>query len=95
MPDVIHRAIEEQKFGDVLLDETEISVAGEVVDVRDAAGDKVINADNLVPALEQQVGEMRTKETGGTGDDGDGLLLFHQMGLFKCERWRGISYLKR
>ena len=73
MPDVIHRRVEENKFGDVLLDELEIRVAAEVRDVVHAAGDKIVNADDLVAAREQQVGQVRAEKAGGAGDDGGGL----------------------
>ena len=76
MPDVIHRAVEENKFRDVLLDEFEIRVAAEVRDVVHAAGDKIVNADDLVAAREQQVGEVRAEKAGGAGDDGSGLFFF-------------------
>jgi len=73
MPDVIHRAFEKKKFRDVLLDKFEVRVAAEMRDVVHAAGDKIVNADDPVTARDQQVGEMRAEETGGTGDDGGGL----------------------
>jgi len=72
MPDIIHRAFEKNKFGHVLLDEFEIRVAAEVRDVVHAASDKIINADDLVAARNEQVGQVRAKEAGGAGDDGRG-----------------------
>jgi len=74
VPDVIYGAVEKKELGDILLDETEIPVAGQMVNVRHAAGDKIINADDFVAALEQQVGEVRTKKSGGTGDNGRGFV---------------------
>ena len=76
MPDVIHRPFEKNKFGDVLLDELEIRVAAEVRDVVHAAGDKIVNADDLVAARQQQIGQMRAEKAGGAGDDGGGLVSF-------------------
>src|SRR6266446_5069689 len=69
MPDVIHRDIQKDKFGDVLLNEFEIRVAAQVRYVIDRAGDKVIDANDFVAAGEQQVGEVRAEEAGGAGDD--------------------------
>ena len=74
MPDVIHRPIQENKFGDVLLDEFEIRVAAQVRDVVHRARDEIINADDLVPARQQQVAQMRAKKSRAAGDDGSGLL---------------------
>ncbi len=42
-----------------------------------AAGDKIVNADDLVSARQQQVGEVRAKKAGGPGDDGRGLFFSH------------------
>ena len=49
MPDVIHRAFEKDELGHVLLDEPEIFVPAEMVDVIHAAGDKIVQPDDLVP----------------------------------------------
>ena len=50
MPDVIHRAFEKNEFRHVLLDESEILVAAEVVDVVHAASDEIVHANDLVAA---------------------------------------------
>ena len=70
MPDEIHRSLEKNKLGDVLLDEFEIRIAAEMRDVVHAAGDKIINADDPVATRQQQVGEVRAEKAGGAGDDG-------------------------
>jgi len=54
VPDIIHRHIEKNKVGDVLLDEFEIRIAAEVRDVVHAAGDKIVNADDFMAAREKQ-----------------------------------------
>ena len=69
MPDVIHRAVEEYEFRHVLLDEFEVRIAAEVDDVVHTAGDKIVNADDLVAAGNEQVGEVRAEKTGGPGDN--------------------------
>src|SRR5207249_69107 len=73
VPDVIDGDIEENEFGDVLLDELEVGVAAQVRDVVHAAGDEVIYADDFVAARQQQVGEVGAEKTGGAGDDGGGV----------------------
>ena len=81
MPDVIHRAVEENKFRHVLLDEFEIRVAAEVRDVVHRAGDKIVEADDFVAARQQQIGQVRTEKAGGTGDDGNGWFFFQGGGF--------------
>ena len=38
-----------------------------------AAGDEIVNADDLVPARQQQIDQVRAQEARGAGDDGGGL----------------------
>ena len=53
------------------------------------AGDKIVNADDLVAAREQQIGQVRAEKAGGAGDDGSGLCCFHGDGslqwLNRCD----------
>jgi hypothetical protein len=58
VPDVIDVFVQEDEFGDVLLNEAEVLVAAEVRNVIDVAGDKIIEADDFVPLSEQVIGEM-------------------------------------
>ena len=87
MPDVIHRAVEEEEFRHVLLDEFEIPTAPQVGDVVHAAGDEIINADDAMPAREQQVGEMGRQESGRAGDDGGWLFCFQGCHNESLIRW--------
>ena len=80
MPDVIHRRIEKNKFGDVLLDELEIGIAAEVRNVVHGAGDKIVEADDLVAARHEQICQMRAEKSGGAGDDGSWLFVFQDVG---------------
>ena len=73
MPDVVDGTFQEKEFRDVLFEELEIPVAAEVGDVVHAASDEVVNADDLVAAREEEIGQVRAEEAGGTGDHGDGL----------------------
>ena len=40
------------------------------------AGDEIVDADDLVAARQEQIGQVRAKKTGGAGDDGGGLFFF-------------------
>ena len=70
MPDVIDREIEEEIFGDILLDEFEIFVAGEMGDVIHAAGDEVVNGHDFVASLQQVIHEVGAEEARAAGNDG-------------------------
>ena len=68
MQHVVHRPFDVDVVGDVVLDELEVAVA-QMRDVRDVAGQQVVDADDRVAAIEQRFREMRADEPGGTGDD--------------------------
>jgi hypothetical protein len=79
-PDLSRRSfsVEENKFRDVLLDELEIWIAAQMRNIVHRTGDEIVNADDFVPAGNEQIREMRAKKAGGTGHDGDGLFLLHK-----------------
>src|SRR6266404_859892 len=92
MPNVIDRTLEKNEFRDVLLNKFEIRVAAQVRDVIDGASDEVVDADDLVPAREQQVGQVGAEKPGGASDDTDGSGSFggcHRG--FTRERRRSVS----
>ena len=64
----VHRAVDVDVVGDVVLDEGEVAV-DQVRDVRRVAGQQVVDADHLVAAIEQRFGQVRADESGRTGDD--------------------------
>ncbi len=70
VPNILHRLVEEQELGDILLDELELPVAGEVGDVFDRAGNEIVDADDAVAAGEQQIDQMRTEKARRAGDNG-------------------------
>ena len=74
MEDVIDLVRDEKILRDVLLDEAEILVAGEVLDVGEVSGDQVIDRDHPMAFREQAVGQVRAEKPGAAGDDGDRLL---------------------
>ena len=57
---------------DVVLDEREARSPEEVLDVGGRARDEVVDAHDLVAAVEQRVGEVRAEEPGTAGDDDAG-----------------------
>ena len=60
---------QENETRDVVLNEGEILVAGEVLDVLEIAGDKIIDRDDAMPFRQQPVGQMRPEKTRATRDD--------------------------
>src|SRR5947208_8723811 len=56
------------EIGDVVLHEYEIA-AREVRDVRQFAGQQVVDANHRAVAVEQRFGQMRSDESGRAGDD--------------------------
>ena len=60
---------QENETRDVVFDEGEILVAGEVFDVLEIAGDKIIDRDDAMPFRQEPVGQMRTEKTRAAGDD--------------------------
>ena len=66
--DRVDLAVDVDVLGDVVLDELEALVAGEVADVARVAGEQVVERDDRVPVGQQAVGEMRADESGAAGD---------------------------
>ena len=65
---VVHRPVDVDVVGDVVLDELEVAIV-QMRDVGDVAGQQVVDADDGVAAIEQRFGEVRADEAGGSGDD--------------------------
>ncbi len=53
----------------VLLDEFEIGITAEMRNVVHRAGDKIVNADDVMAARQEQIGQMRPEKAGRAGDD--------------------------
>ena len=62
MPDVINRTIKEEELRNVLMDESEITVTGQMRDVIDIASDKIIYGNDLVVPLQKQFHQIGTQE---------------------------------
>ena len=65
----VHRALDVDEAGDVVLDELEGRVADQVGDVVRRPGDEVVHPDHLVPLGDEPVAEMGAQEAGGAGDE--------------------------
>ena len=64
----VDRPLDVDVVRDVVLDEEEVAVR-QVRDVGGRSGQEVVDADDRVPAIEQRLGQMRSDEAGGAGDD--------------------------
>lgn len=69
----MHRNMQENELGDILVDEFEVGIASQVRDVIDRASDKIVDADDLMAACQQQVRQVRAQKPGGAGNDAGGL----------------------
>ena len=67
MQDDIHRFGQVYVIGNIVENETETLVAGQVGDVIAAAGDEVVHGDDAVAIREQAITEMRADETCAAG----------------------------
>ena len=61
---------------DVVPQQLEALVIQEVLDVASCAGEEIVDAEHLVAALKQPVGEVRSEEAGTTRDE-DSTLEMH------------------
>src|SRR5438067_2504560 len=66
---VIHVFIDEDVLRDILLDETVILVAREVLDVLRISGDEIVDSDDAESLREKPIGQMRTEKSRAAGDD--------------------------
>ena len=81
---------EKNEVRNVVLDELEMFVAGEVTDVGHVAGDQIVDRDDAMPFGQQTIDQMRAEKTGAAGDDGDRvrISLGHWCGLSNGSRER-------
>ncbi len=71
MEHVVHRSIDLDRLGDIVLDEAERRPLQEGGQVTAAAGQQVVDADDLIAVAQESLAEMRADETRSTGDDRD------------------------
>ncbi len=69
MEDRVHRPVEVDVLRDVVEDEAELPVSGEVRDVAHVARHEVVEADDVVPLGEEAVREVAAEEARGSRDD--------------------------
>jgi len=67
MPDIIYRAIEKNKLGDILLNESKVPATCQVRDVVHTARDKIVDGDDFMASLKQQVHEVRAEKPRAAG----------------------------
>jgi hypothetical protein len=68
MQNVVDFAFDFQRIGDVVSDERESGIVAELVEVRERAGDEIIDADNFVAFFEKSFAKVGTNETTATGN---------------------------
>jgi hypothetical protein len=66
--DRVDVAVDVQRGGDVVLDETEALVRREILDVVPPAGDQVVDADDLMPVGEHAGAQVVAQEAAAAGD---------------------------
>ena len=65
---VVDRLGEEERLADVVLDEGEVLATAQMLDVAQAAGDQVVDADDAAALLEQAFTQMRAEKAGAARD---------------------------
>jgi len=70
MEDVVDAPGEVDELRDVMADELEVFVAGEMGDVVRVARDEVVDGDDAMAFGKETVDEMGAEEAGAAGDDG-------------------------
>ena len=91
--DHVDRAIHVDVVGDVVLDEHEVA-AGEMRDVREIAGQQVVDADDRAVAIEKLFGQMGADEAGGSRND-DAFVCPTQICLWRTPRKSVIHMILR
>ena len=72
MKDVVDAAGEVDELRDVMADELEVLVTGEMGDVVGVARNEIVNGDDVMAFGEETVDKMGAEEAGAAGDNGDG-----------------------
>ena len=68
---------QEDEIGDVVLDELEVFVAGEMPNVRGVASDQVIDCDGAMTFGQQSISQVRPQKASAAGHDRNGILGAH------------------
>jgi hypothetical protein len=67
--DVVHALLDEERLGDVVVDEEDVLAVSQVLDVLQRAGVEVVDADDAVALRQEVVAKMRPEEAGPAGND--------------------------
>src|SRR5207244_11602380 len=67
---------QENEIGNVVFDEMEILIAGEMADVCSVAGHKIVDRDHAVTFAEKSIDQMRSQKTRATGNNRNGFGFF-------------------
>src|SRR5262249_25497355 len=67
---VVYRSVDQERIGDVVVEQAEARIAAQVIDVRESPGDQVIDADDFMALGQEAIAEMGAEEAGASGNDG-------------------------
>ena len=70
---------QENEARNVVFDEAEIPISGQVPDVGHIAGYQIIDRDDPMAFRQQPIGQMRAEESGAASDHGDRLRTRHDV----------------
>ena len=84
MKDMLHRSFDKNIVCYIVIEESETFMTEQMGNVRYIAGDKVIDANDIVPFHKKAITEMRTEETGTSGDNANGFLHCHSLHPDRC-----------
>lgn len=68
MKDGIHRTIDEDVIGHIMMDETEARMTDQMSDILRTAGDEIVHAHDVIAVGKETVAKMGTEKPGTAGD---------------------------
>ena len=79
---------QENEIGNIVLEELEIGIAGEMADVRSVAGDQIVDRNDVMAFGQQTVDQVRSQKARATSDDRNRLGFFgrHSTGYLIADR---------
>jgi hypothetical protein len=69
MENIVDGSVDLDRLGNVVIDEAEAGISLEVRDIARAARQKVVDAEDLMPLLEESLAEVRADKAGASCDD--------------------------
>src|SRR5689334_2964558 len=67
---------QENEIGDIMFDESEIFVAGEMSNICGVTGDQIVDGNDAVIFCQQSIDQMRSQKTGTASHDRNGMGIF-------------------